>query len=122
VLLEPFWCRPNWAVAHAWHVALAVAGSLVSLASPVAAAAMLGVALLSVIVDALTGCSPGRRLTAEHASQNVVAVPPTKRANSSPRVHLILTANYDAARVGVAYRNPFRRTSSSLRRTVRGIT
>ena len=30
VTTEPFWCRPNWALAHAWHVALALAGSLVS--------------------------------------------------------------------------------------------
>ena len=33
VSVEPFWCRPNWAVAQAWHAALAVAGSLVSVAS-----------------------------------------------------------------------------------------
>ena len=29
VRIETFWCRPNWALAHAWHVALALVGSLV---------------------------------------------------------------------------------------------
>jgi hypothetical protein len=24
VSTEPFWCRPNWALAHAWHAALAL--------------------------------------------------------------------------------------------------
>ena len=33
VSVEPFWCRPNWALAHCWHIALAVAGSLISVAS-----------------------------------------------------------------------------------------
>ncbi len=48
-----------------------------------------------VVADGLTGYSPGRRLTREHASQNVVS-----RAANEPdqsRVRLIVTANYDAA-------------------------
>ena len=28
VRTESFWCRPNWALAQAWHGLLAVAGSL----------------------------------------------------------------------------------------------
>lgn len=119
VIVETFWCRPNWALAHAWHLALAIAGSLVSVASAIAGVSMLAVALACVVADALTGVSPGRRLTPEHASQNVVAVP----AHASPeRTRLILTANYDAGRVGLAYRAVFRRTSSILRRAVGGIT
>jgi hypothetical protein len=30
--VETFWCRPNSAAAHLWHLALAIAGSLASLA------------------------------------------------------------------------------------------
>ncbi len=119
VIVEPFWSRPNWALANAWHVALAIAGSLVSVPSPIAGGAMLVAALAFVLVDAITGVSPGRRLTPERASQNVIAVaPPAPGANT----RLILTANYDAGRVGLAYRDAFRRASSSLRRSVRGLT
>jgi hypothetical protein len=118
VIVEPFWCRPNWALAQAWHLALAIAGSLVSVASAIAGVAMLGVALVCVIADAVTGISPGRRLTPEHASQNVVAVPVH---SSHDRTRLIITANYDAGRVGLIYRDLFRRSSSTLLRAVRGI-
>ncbi len=31
--IEPFWCRPNWALAHAWHVGLGLAASLVAVGS-----------------------------------------------------------------------------------------
>jgi len=119
VIVEPFWCRPNWALAQTWHVGLAIAGSLVSVPSPIGGVAVLGAALVSVLADAVIGISPGRRLTPEHASQNVVAVPPR---TEETRTHLILTANYDAGRVGLAYRDAFRQPSALLRRSLRGIT
>ena len=78
--IETFWSRPNWAAAHAWHVALALAGSLVSVASPKVGGALILVALLSLAVDSLTGVSLGRRLTFERASQNVVSPPPRPAA------------------------------------------
>ncbi|HUE25637.1 MAG TPA: M28 family peptidase [Solirubrobacteraceae bacterium] len=118
VVVEPFWTRPNWALANAWHVALAIAGSLVSVPSPIAGCATLGLALVFVLADALTGVSPGRRLTRERASQNVIAVAPSAPGAST---RLILTANYDAGRSGLAYRDIFRRTSSFLRQAVHGI-
>lgn len=119
VILEPFWCRPNWALAHTWHVALAIAGSLISVPSPIAGLSVLGVALISTLSDAITGLSPGRRLTPEHASQNVVALRP---GTDDARTRLIVTANYDAGRVGLAYRDAFRNPSSFLRRSVHGVT
>jgi hypothetical protein len=122
VLVETFWCRPNWAAGHAWHVALAVAGSLVSVASPVAGIAMLGVALVSVVADELTLLSPGRRLTPERASQNVVVARAAGRGGPEPHVRLILTANYDAARTGLAYGRRIRQATSRLRRAVNGAT
>jgi Peptidase family M28 len=74
VRIEPFWCRPNWALTHAWHVLLGLAGSLVAVSSPRIGGALVLAAVLSVIVDERLGLSPGRRLTFEHASQNVVAI------------------------------------------------
>jgi hypothetical protein len=112
--LETFWCRPNWALAHAWHVALALAGSLVAVGSPRVGGALLFVALLSVIADALLGVSPGRRLTPERASQNVVASA-LDRDGPAP-LRLIVTANYDAGRAGLLYRGRLRRLAARLRR------
>jgi hypothetical protein len=111
--IETFWCRPNSALAHAWHVALAVAGSLVSVGSPKVGGALVLVALVSLLVDALTGRSFGRRLTPERASQNVVSRAATE---SAPPVTLLITANYDAGRAGLAYRPPLRRTAARVRR------
>jgi len=122
VAIEPFWCRPNWPLAHLWHVGLALAGSLVSVASAHAGAAMLLVALVSILADALTGVSPGRRLTPERASQNVVAIPPAQPGGDHNPVRLIITANYDAGRAGFAYRHSFRRASAAIRRAAFGLT
>ena len=114
VTTEPFWCRPNWALAHSWHVALALAGSLVSVSHPTIGAALLAIALLSVIADGLTGVSPGRRLTPERASQNVVALPGADTADKPTR--LIVTAKYDLPRAGLIYRHGLRRIAATLRR------
>jgi hypothetical protein len=115
--LEPFWCRPNWALAHTWHVALALAGSLVSVSQPRIGGALILIALLSMIVDAITGVSLGRRLSPERASQNVVS--PASGAvhgQAKPRVRLIVTANYDAGRTGLLYRPSLGRIATTLKR------
>jgi hypothetical protein len=114
VRVEPFWCRPNSALAHAWHVALGLAGSLLSASSPGIGGALVAVALVSVILDALTGLSPGRRLTFERASQNVVAKP--RVPNPAAHIRLIVTANYDAGRTGLVYRNALRAPAARLAR------
>ncbi len=133
---ETFWCRPNWALANAWHALLGLAGSLVSESDPRVGAALLTVALLSLLADASTGISLGRRLTPERASQNVVAEadpspgsppspgapdpspgsPPSPGAPETDRVHLIVTANYDAGRTGLVYRDRTRRAAAALAR------
>lgn len=138
--LDTFWCRPNWALAHAWHAALALAGSLVSVSAPRAGIVLLVIALLSTIADSLTGMSLGRRLTPERASQNVVAAAPapagptgatgatgatradppktkTKtKTKTETKTRLILTANYDAGRAGFIYRDELRRMAASVHR------
>jgi hypothetical protein len=112
---ETFWCRPNWALAHAWHVLLAVAGSLLSVASPRLGGALIVIALVSLVLDATTGVSLGRRLTPEHASQNVASW-----GRGSAPVRLIITANYDAGRTGLVYRRPLRRFGAALNRPIHG--
>ena len=111
---EPIWCRPNWAAAHAWHVATALAGSLLAVGTPWLGCGLIALALASLIADARFGRSAGRRLTFERASQNVVAPAPALSSDREPRVRLILTANYDAARTGIAYANVLRRAATKL--------
>jgi hypothetical protein len=86
-------------------------------------AILLGIALGSVVMDEVTGISPGRRLTPERASQNVVArpragTPGTPGTPDAPeaRIPLIVTANYDAGRTGLVYRGWLRRPTAYLRR------
>jgi Peptidase family M28 len=110
--IEPFWCRPNWALAHLWHVLVALAGSLVAVDSPKVGGVIVLVALLSVVADALTGRSLGRRLSPERASQNVIST----AGPDEPRVRLLLTANYDAGRTGLAYRSRLHRALVSANR------
>jgi hypothetical protein len=110
--IETFWCRPNWALAAAWHVTLAIAGSLVTVSSAKTGGALVLAALVFLVLDAVIGRSPGRRLSPERASQNVVSRP-TDEGN---RVRLIVTANYDAGRAGLIYRDPLRRSAARLRR------
>jgi hypothetical protein len=123
--LQTFWCRPNWALAQAWHTLAAIVGSLLAVHHGLLGGAITLGALLCVIADALTGRSPGRRLTREHASQNVVSrapAPPNAAADTGaagavpPRVHLIVTANYDAGRTGLVYRNWLRTPVARLKR------
>lgn len=114
---ETFWCRPNWALASAWHCALAIAGSLLMVHHAELGGALTLAALISILLDALTGISPGRRLTREHASQNVFSPAPADR-----RVHLIVTANYDAGRTGLVYKDALRALTARLKKLTGGLT
>ncbi len=116
VTTEPFWGRPNWALAQAWHVALALAGSLLSVSHPTLGAALLALALLCVLADGLTGVSPGRRLTPERASQNVVARRGAGASNGTPpQTKLIVTAKYDVPRAALVYRRTLRSAAAALK-------
>lgn len=130
--IETFWCRPNWALAHSWHLLLGIAGSLVMVSNPTLGGVLVLVGLISILADWLTGRSPGRRLTPEHASQNVVSQLPTASAppagpsgaadsyaGADERAHLIVTANYDAGRAGLVHRPWLRRATGLPRRLAR---
>lgn len=122
--IETFWCRPNSALAHAWHVGLGLVGSLLAVASPRLGGVLMLVALLSLVADALLGFSLGRRLTPERASQNVIssAARPQVAGTAPKRIRLIITANYDAGRGGVVYRDTPRAAAARLRRLVHSLT
>jgi hypothetical protein len=119
--IETFWCRPNWALAHSWHLLLGIAGSLVMVSDPTLGGALVLVALISILADWLTGRSPGRRLTPERASQNVVSRPlvadlPPADPDAGERLRLIVTANYDAGRADLVHRSWLRRATGLPRR------
>jgi hypothetical protein len=132
--IETFWCRPNWALAHSWHVVLGIAGSLVMVSNATLGGALVLAALISILADWFTGRSPGRRLTPERASQNVVSLPlagdrPVARTgdtdaggpdtgdpDAGDRRRLIVTANYDAGRADLMHRSWLRRATGLPRR------
>ena len=120
VIVEPFWCRPNTSMTHAWHAVLGLAGSLVAVHSPRVGAGLLLLAAVSVLADGLFGFSLGRRLTPERASQNIVGLPP--KGTRRRRVSLILTANYDAGRAGLIDRDRARRPVARVRRVIHAFT
>jgi hypothetical protein len=119
--IETFWCRPNWALAHSWHLVLGIAGSLVMVSDPTLGGALVLVALISILADWFTGRSPGRRLTPERASQNVVSRPltadrPPADPDAGQRLRLIVTANYDAGRADLIHRSWLHRATGLPRR------
>ncbi len=110
--IETFWCQPNWALAAAWHVALGLAGSLVAVSSPQVGGALVLAAMVCVIADGLFARSPGRCLTPEHASQNVIARAPEPPSGPAA-VTLVLTGRLDAGRAGLVHRPPLRRLGAA---------
>ena len=105
VAIEPVWVRPQWALVHAVHVALLIAGGLLAIKVPAAGLAVTAAALVSMSLDLLGYGSPVRRVSPARATQNVVAAP----AGPERPVRLVIAAGYDAPRGGLAYRARFQR-------------
>jgi len=97
--IEPTYVQPEYSLAIALHVALAIAGSLVALASGPIGFAMVLLAAASLYLDQSTRFYLLRRLLFRRASQNVVS------PGSSPDApaRLVLTAHYDAAKTGYVF-------------------
>lgn len=96
--VEPTRVGPNYAVAHAIHAVLAIAGSVLSVYQPVLGAALVFAALVSALGDLTGAFFLMRRLTGMRASQNVFSA----EDGDKPGV-LVLVAHYDAARTGLAF-------------------
>jgi peptidase M28-like protein len=87
---------PAFHLTHALHALISIAGSLVSVASPPAGAALALVAIVSTFGDATGHFFLVRRLTGRRASQNVVS-----REDRGRRGTLVVSAHYDAGRTGL---------------------
>ena len=96
--LEPIYVRPNFPVTYAVLALLAVAGSVVAIASPLTGAVLVLVAAVCTFGD-LTGLFlVFRVLTPRRASQNVIS----REGGGKPGT-LVLMAHYDAARTGYLF-------------------
>jgi hypothetical protein len=102
--VEAIQAWPNWPAAYALCAALSLAGSLLSVSSPIAgtAAALAGALLL--FLDAGLLVPVARRLFGRRASQNVISVETRKRPGL-----VVLVAHYDAGRGGLALGRRLRR-------------
>jgi hypothetical protein len=96
--VEPTSIHPNYPVTHALHALIGIVGSVLSVYTPVAGAALLLFATISAFGDLTGSLYLVRRLTGRRASQNV-----TSTESSDKRGVVILTAHYDAARTGVVF-------------------
>ena len=121
VAFETVWVRPDWPASLALHIALAVAGTAVSVSSPAVGLALVLVALASLVGELTGAFLLLRRLTPARATQNVIAA---GRAPDQPprpgRLRVVLTANVDAGRTGAVYRDGWVRAEAALRRRLGG--
>jgi hypothetical protein len=114
VEVQPTFVHPQYALVHAAHCALGIAGSLVALEQPAVGFGIVLAAALSMYLDLNARIYILRRLFFRRASQNVLSRGP--RPGAPGRV--ILTAHYDAARTGRAFEPGWVRLAARLRRTV----
>ena len=118
---ETHWVRPQWPVVYAFHVALAIAGSVVSVDEPVIGAVILGAALVAYALDLSGRVYLLRRLTPHRATQNVIApAAAASGATSEGPLRLVVSAHYDAGRSGLVYRDTVQRLNARLLRLARG--
>ncbi len=99
--VESTYVQPQWALVHALHCALGVAGSLVSLAAPAVGFVLVLIAATSMYLDANSRFHLLRRLFFRRASQNVLS----RGRRGSAQSRLVISAHYDVARTGFAFRS-----------------
>jgi Peptidase family M28 len=100
VEIEPTYVHPQYALVHAIHCLLAIAGSLASLEIPALGFALVLLAALSMYLDLNTRFYLVRRLFFRRASQNVVS----RGGRPDAPARVILCAHYDAAPTGRVFR------------------
>jgi peptidase M28-like protein len=97
--VEPFEVWPAYPLAHLIHALLAIAGSVVSVYSPLVGTALVAAAVVLTFGDGSGLFMLTRRLTGRRASQNVVS----PEEGGKPGT-LVLVAHYDAGRPPRAFR------------------
>jgi hypothetical protein len=108
--VEPTYVHPQYAVVHAAHCAVGVAGSLLAIAVPALGFGLVLAAAVSMYLDLNHRFYLLRRLFFRRASQNVVS--PGKRPELPARV--ILTAHVDAAKSGFVFEEKRARRGARL--------
>jgi hypothetical protein len=98
-VIEPTYVHPNYALIHAFHLIVAIAGSVVATVQPAVGFALVLIAATSFYLDHSTRFYLLRSLFFRRASQNVVS-PGT---NPDAPLRVILAAHYDAARSGYVF-------------------
>ena len=99
VHLEPTYVHPQYALVHALHATVAIAGSVLATVEPAIGFGLVLLAATSMYLDLNTRLYLARRLFFRRASQNVVS--PGARPDAPLR--LVLVAHYDAARSGYVF-------------------
>lgn len=112
---ESIYVQPQWAVVHLIHCALATIGSVLAAITPPVGFALVLVSAASAYGDLTGRRYLLRRIPFRRASQNVVSSA-RGGAPGSPRV--ILVANVDAARTGVAYTGLLNRIGDAAARSL----
>jgi hypothetical protein len=112
--LEPTRIRPGYPLVHAIHALLGIAGSVVSVYSPLAGALLLLFAAVSTFGDLTGTFFLVRRLTPQRASQNIVA----PEDGDKPGL-LVLSAHYDAARTGAVFSRRSLERTAALSKAIR---
>ncbi len=113
--IEPYYVHPEYSLVIALHVLLALAGSLIALASGVAGFVIVLFAATSLYLDQNTRLYLLRSLFFRRASQAVVS----RGENPSAPARLILSAHYDAARTGLVFGPRSTRAAKGLSETMR---
>jgi hypothetical protein len=106
--LEPTRVRPGYPLTHLLHALLGIAGSVVSVRSPLIGVLLVLFAAVSTFGDLTGSFFLIRRLTPGRASQNVVS-----REDGGKPGLLVVSAHYDAARTGAVFsRRSLERTAT----------
>ncbi len=113
--LQPTHVHPQLGVLYALHCMIALAGSLVAVAIPALGFGLVLLAATSMYLDLNARFYLLRRLFFRRASQNVLS----KGTNRDAPARLIISAHYDAARSGTAYRPERMRMLARLERLLR---
>lgn len=99
VHVEPTYVHPQYALVHALHAAVAIAGSVLATGEPAIGFGLVLLVATSMYLDLNTRFYLARSLFFRRASQNVVS--PGRRPDAALR--LVLVAHYDAARSGYVF-------------------
>jgi hypothetical protein len=111
--VEPIYVHPQYALVHALHCALGVAGSLVAIEVPALGFGLVLAAAASMYLDLNARLYLARRLFFRRASQNVVS----PGANADAPARLILSAHLDAAHGGAVFSRANARRFARLARS-----